>query len=281
MNLSFMWIDKQVPTTHPVTGIRGELSSAVKLLRLYGFDSIEIMAGDPFKLDLAELSLTGPASMKVVQLCTGEYFGTYGLCLNHVDSERREKAWAWAKQSVFLAGQLGCPINIGRFRGGVWSDGRDSSWERMAEGMRFLDNEASKQGVSVLIEPLVEDVCGSLNTLQEAINFINDVGLRSTFLMIDTDHTSLREEATIRENTSLIRLVHLSDTRHKMLGTGQVAFERYFRVLEEINYDGPLSVEVFPEGSDEEVVASSIRFLKRFLRLEESPSGWAFKQHTQ
>ncbi len=270
-----MWVDSTIPTDRTVTGIRGAFPSVVDLLLEHGFDSIEIMIGNPFRFDLKDVSsCIRKKSVNVVQLCTGEYFGSYYLCLNHIDPELRRRAREWGERTVKLAEVLGCPMNIGRFRGKVWEDGRSNSMERMAEGLSFLDSIAEPRGVMVLLEPLRAHVCDTLNSIDETVDFIDRSQLSSTALMLDTDHTALEEESAIRMNSSSIAVVHLADTAHRPIGKGSVAFDRYFALLKDIDYDGPLSVEVFPDGTNEYVVGSSIRYLRQFITRNEEKSSW-------
>ncbi len=276
MKLAFMWIDPQVSLGHAVTGLRGQFGQVVHLLLEHGYDAVEVMLGDPFLFDLDEVStVVRKTGIDVIQLCTGEYYGSYAVCLNHPDREVRNRARAWGERTVKLADIMQCPVSVGRFRGGIWDDGRQCSMERMAESMVFLDKVAASRGVEVLLEPLRKEICSTLNSVEETVGFITQNALDATAMMLDTDHTAIEnEEPAIRNNHSAVGVVHLADSGHQPLGCGSVRFDRYFEVLAEIGYGGPLSVEVFPRDNGGEILASSVEYLRQFITRDEERGVW-------
>jgi sugar phosphate isomerase/epimerase len=266
MKLSFMWVDKTLPKDRSITGSRLDLKELVRILSAEGYNGIEIMLGDPFKFDFKDM--ISDAGLEVSQLCTGEFWGSYHLCLNDIDSRKMEKALSWAEKVIRLASQLNCSVNIGRFRGKIWEDGLENSIVRMMDSFRYLDKIAQKLGVRLLIEPLRKDLCDNINSVSEAFEFISNTESESINIMIDTDHTSLEEIQYIKSYFSRIEYIHLADTMHVPLGEGNIPFSEYFKLFKLMRYDGYMSVEVFSQGQDENIVQKSMIYLKRFIRKE-------------
>lgn len=276
MKLSFMWVDKTLPKDHSITGSNLNLKELVKMLSEEDYDGIEIMLGNPFNFDFREVkNIIYGARLEVSQLCTGELWGSYHLCLNDIDRRRREKALSWAVMVINLANRLNCSVNIGRFRGKIWEDGLENSIVRMVDSFRCLDKIAQKLGVRLLIEPLRKDLCDNINSVSEAFEFICNTESKSFNIMIDTDHTSLEEIKYIQSNFSRIEYIHLADTMHVPLGEGTIPFSEYFKLFKLIRYDGYMSVEVFSHNQDENIVQKSMIYLKRFIRKEGGQ--WSYK----
>ena len=67
---------------------------------------------------------------------------------------------------------------------------------------------------------------------------------------------------------SRISHIHLADTMHIPLGDGTIPFSEYFKLFKHMRYDGYLSIEVFSQGKDENIVQETMLYLKRFIRKE-------------
>jgi sugar phosphate isomerase/epimerase len=55
--------------------------------------------------------------------------------------------------------------------------------------------------------------------------------------------------------------MHIADNTRRFPGSGQFDFQRILKALDEVGYEGYLSVECIPEPSGEEAAAQAIRFL--------------------
>lgn len=271
-----MWLDPTLPRDHSVTGSSLSLREFIRILSEAGYNGIEIMLGNPFSFNLEEITnLIRDAKLEVSQLCTGEFWGSYNLCLNDIDRRKREKALSWAEKVISLASRLNCSVNIGRFRGKIWEDGLENSIVRMIDSFRYLDRIAQKLGVRLLIEPLRKDLCDNINSVSEAFEFIYNTESKSINIMVDTDHTSLEEIQYIQSHFSRIEYIHLADTMHVPLGEGTIPFSEYFKLFKSQRYDRYMSVEVFSDNRDKEVIRKSIDFLKQFVK-KENDGRWSY-----
>jgi sugar phosphate isomerase/epimerase len=271
-----MWVDQALPKDHAITGSNLNLKEFVRILSEAGYNGIEIMLGNPFDFNIKEVvEVICNARLEVSQLCTGEFWGSYNLCLNDINIKKCTKALSWAKQVINLAGILNCSVNIGRFRGKIWEDGLKNSVNRMVDSFKYLDKKAQKLGVRLLIEPLRSNICDNINSVSEAVAFIHNAGLRSFYIMIDIDHTSLEEIEYIQSNFSIIKYIHLADTQHAPLGAGIILFSKYFKLFKSLKYDGYMGIEVFSNNQDRDIVQKSISYLKRFIQRADKV--WEYK----
>ncbi len=266
MKFSFMWVDKTLPKEHPVTGSKMNLREFAKLLSVTGYNGIEIMMGNPFMFDYEDVkNVISETNLQISQLCTGEFFNFYGLCLNHKDQDKYKEALLWAEEVINLASQFKCSMNIGRFRGKIWQDGHENSFDRMINSFKHLDQKAQEKKVTILIEPLRKDICDNLNSVLDTYNFLKKFGLQSFHLMIDTDHTLIEEKEYVNKYSSSIKYIHLADTKHVPIGEGIIQFSEYFNLFKSIGYHGYMSIEVFSENRDKEIIKKSMAYLEKFF----------------
>jgi len=274
LKLSYMWVDPNLPKEREITGIREDIDSVLEKLYSLGFNCVEVMVGNPFKFDPINLEeRLKEYEMCVSQLCTGEYWGSYNLCLNHPESEIRKEAIKWGTKTIELAKYLNCTVNIGRFRGKIWFDGRQKSIERMVDSLILLDEIAKQHEVQVLLEPLKPNVCDTLNNIQEIVELLYRLKTSNLSIMLDTDHTNFVEERDYIYDLK-IPVVHLADSGHTHLGNGKIPFKKYFSVLKQANFDGTLSVETF--CSELECIEEAYKFLLEYL-LQENGGEWTWK----
>jgi D-psicose/D-tagatose/L-ribulose 3-epimerase len=262
-----MWVDQTLPKDHAITGSNLNLKEFIRILSETGYNGIEIMLGNPLNFNIKKVvDVVYSAGLEVSQLCTGEFWGSYNLCLNDINTKKRKKALSWAEQSIKFASILKCSVNIGRFRGKIWEDGVKNSMNRMLNSFRYLDKKAKEWNVELLIEPLRKDICDNINSVSEVASFINNNGLQSFRIMIDTDHTSIEEIGYIQSNFSNIKYIHLTDTMHSALGEGTIFFPKYFKLFKSLRYEGYMSIEVFSNNQDMNIAQDSISYLKKFIQ---------------
>jgi len=274
LKLSYMWVDSNLPASGRITGIRENLDKTLEKLQILRYNGIEVMIGNPFNFDVKSFQKTlDKYNLQTSQLCTGEFWGTYNLCLNDPQEKNRREALRWAFKTVDIAEKLKCSVNVGRFRGKIWNNENQDSVERMFEAFISLDKYALEHGVWILLEPLKPNVCDTLNTLKDSLDVIESLGLQSTGIMLDTDHTDLVHEEQWIEKLNLF-YVHLSDTDHLPLGKGRIPFERYFSILRKYRYEGYLSVETF--CCELQCIEESNSLLSKHL-LVEGDGNWIWR----
>ena len=87
-----------------------------------------------------------------------------------------------------------------------------------------------------------------LNTLDQAIRFVDEVGHPCCRIHLDTFHAHIEEKDpadAIRRAGNRIAHVHISENDRGVPGTGTVAWDATFDALREIGYDGWFTVEAF------------------------------------
>ncbi|HEV2034674.1 MAG TPA: sugar phosphate isomerase/epimerase family protein [Candidatus Dormibacteraeota bacterium] len=173
---------------------------------------------------------------------------------NPVSADRaiREAAYQHMQAVVDCCATVGSSILCGPHQValGVFT-GRgatDDEWKRSVEHLRRVAEYAAGSGVVLAEEVVNRFELYHLNTLDQGIRLVDEVGHPNCRLHLDTFHAHIEEKNTadaIRRAGDRIAHVHISENDRGVPGTGSVAWDATFGALRDIGYDGWLTVEAF------------------------------------
>jgi D-psicose/D-tagatose/L-ribulose 3-epimerase len=157
----------------------------------------------------------------------------------------------------------------------------DDEWKRSVEHLRRVAEYAATAGVVLAEEVVNRFELYHLNTLDQGIRLVDEVGHPNCRLHLDTFHAHIEEKNTadaIRRAGDRIAHVHVSENDRGVPGSGSVAWDGTFDALRETGYDGWLTVEAFGNflpnlaaatkiwrplfDSEEELAVEALDFLK-------------------
>lgn len=124
----------------------------------------------------------------------------------------------------------------------------DDEWKRSVDHIRRVAEYANQAGVLLTEEVVNRFELYVLNTLDEAIRFVDEVGHANCRIHLDTFHANIEEKQpgeAIRRAGKRIGYVHISENDRGVPGSGHVRWQETFDALRDINYDGWLTVESF------------------------------------
>lgn len=119
---------------------------------------------------------------------------------------------------------------------------------RAADVLRGAAEEARKHNVTLAIEYLNRFECYFLTTAADAVALVKRVDHPNFRTMYDSFHAHIEEkdqEATVRTLAGSFAHVHISENDRGVPGTGQVHWEKVFRGLKSVGYDGWFVIEAF------------------------------------
>jgi D-psicose/D-tagatose/L-ribulose 3-epimerase len=137
----------------------------------------------------------------------------------------------------------------------------DEEWGRSVAHVRRLAEYAAGAGVLLVEEVVNRFELYLLNTLDQAIRFVDEVGNANCRIHLDTFHAHIEEKdvpAAVRRAGARIGYVHISENDRGVPGSGQVAWAGIFDALHDIGYDGWLTVESFGTALPNLVAATKI-----------------------
>ena len=115
--------------------------------------------------------------------------------------------------------------------------------------------------VTVMIEPInrYEGHPGFMNSLKQAVDFVNELGIDNLAVLGDLFHMNIEDISfcdAFRAAGKRLKLVHLADHNRLMPGAGRIDFQAILRTLREIGFTGYMSLDCVPPKPD----------MKTFLR---------------
>jgi D-psicose/D-tagatose/L-ribulose 3-epimerase len=124
----------------------------------------------------------------------------------------------------------------------------ESEWRRSVDHLHRVAQYAEQAGVVLAEEVVNRFELYHLNTLDQAIRFVDEVRHPCCRIHLDTFHAHIEEKDpadAIRRAGNRIAHVHISENDRGVPGTGTVAWDATFDALREIGYDGWFTVEAF------------------------------------
>jgi D-psicose/D-tagatose/L-ribulose 3-epimerase len=168
------------------------------------------------------------------------------------DPAVRKAALEHLKAVIDCSAAVGSPIlcgphqvALGLFTG---KGPTDDEWKRSVEHLRQAADYASGRGVVLAEEVVNRFEIYHLNTLDQGIKLVDEVGHPNCKLHLDTFHAHIEEKntaAAVRRAGSRIGHVHISENDRGLPGSGSVAWDAAFDALRDVGYDGWLTVEAF------------------------------------
>lgn len=226
-----------------------EFDEALEWLQSSGFDGIEICISEPLKVDVDSLlKKLDDHRLGVSAISTGQARSLEGIHLTHEDVDKRRSAVERVKQHIDLSEKIKYPaVTIGLLRGLGDITQKNEQLRILAESLIECCEYAEKKNVRIMIEPINRYETVLLNSVEETLNFINDLGnFNCLGVLYDTFHSNI-EDKDMTEAIKLIgdRLfhVHLADSNRGLPGYGHTDFNSIYKALEETGYKGYVSLE--------------------------------------
>jgi D-psicose/D-tagatose/L-ribulose 3-epimerase len=216
-----------------------------------GFDFVELAVEEPDLLD----ALACRSRLRETEL-SATMSGAFGAQrdLTSENPEHRENAKNYIRKCLQLCNELGIEIFGGPMYSAVGkrrllpADQRSAEWNRAVEELGILGDLAQSYGVCLAIEPINRFETDLVNTAQDAVRLIDDIGHPNVQVMLDSFHLTLEERDLVDAITCCgSRLVHMqvSENYRGPPGSGQTCWDDLKRGLLSIDYHGAISIESF------------------------------------
>jgi len=225
------------------------LSETARRLASLSYDGVEL-AGDLEKYKASEVkAVIGDQGLTVLSI-TPE-----NVDPAHPDRKVWNQAVDYYLRLLDFAAELGEPIvcchgAVGRIRAVSTCD---EEWAVYVEAVRRIGQRAEETGLWVAMEVLNRYEAHLLNTAQEAVRFVEEVGCDSVGILLDAYHMNI-EEADLRGAIltagDRLLLFHAADSNRQAVGRGHTDFLGLMRTLKHIGYDGAIIVECTASGPD-------------------------------
>ena len=133
---------------------------------------------------------------------------------------------------------------LGKYPRRATDRGRDQAVATVAR----LAGRARELGVTLGMEICNRYETNVVNTAEQCLIFIDDVGHDNVVVHLDTYHMNIEEQDFVRPVMACgdrLGYVHIGESNRGYLGSGTVDFRSFFHALVDVGYDGVITFESF------------------------------------
>lgn len=276
-----------------VDSFRLSLQEGIKKSRQVGAEGIQVYA---VQGDMSPENLTPVQRREILDRTVSNGLVISALCGDlggHGFAKAEDNPWKIekTKRIMDLAGELECNV-VTTHIGVVPEDTGNPSWKILQEACEELGEYGDKTGIYLAVETGPEMAA----TLKNFLDSLHSRGVRvnldpANLVMVTGDdpvkavhtlkdyivHTHAKDGILLKKTDPVliynffaeggIEDFHLEEYFREMpLGEGQVPFDRYLKALDEIGYQGFLTIEREVGDNPERDIRMAVEFLKQKIR---------------
>jgi D-psicose/D-tagatose/L-ribulose 3-epimerase len=258
-----------------------------KKIKGWGFASVELPIEDPKHID--------PRKIKRELDKSGLVCGSVCACMGpdrdlRGTPRQQNIGLTYLKHLIDEMVLLDCPSLIGP----VYSaTGRADAvppkeykrqWKTVARHLEELCHYAEQRGKQVCLEPLNRFETDFINTCDQALRMVKDVGSPALKIQLDTFHMNIEEKnqaQAVRKAGKLLAHLHACGCDRGTPGSDHIDWKGIAQALKDIHYEGDIVIESFGthvkliaraaaiwrqiEPNQEEIATKGLKFLQRIL----------------
>lgn len=248
----------------------GALEENLAKIAAMGYQGVELTIRDPKLVELDRLSsLVEKSGLKVPAIGTGQAWGEEGLSFTDPHAAVRRAAVERIKSHIPIASRFGAVIIIGLIRGTLKPDvdpAQANAW--MVEALRECSAAASPHGVNLVVEPINRFETTLINTADQGLELVKQVGVTNCGLLLDTFHMNIEEasiEKSIEQCRGQIHHFHVADSNRWYPGAGHLDFASILKALAATGYQGFVSGEFMAKPDAETAARESMAHLSPII----------------
>jgi len=261
-------------------------TSLFPTFKRWGFQSVEIPIEDPSHID--------PAHVKRELDRHGLVCGTVCACMGPDRDLRgtpraQKTGLAYLLKLVDQAVALGAKSVVGPVYSAV---GRADAvpaaeykqqWKTVVKHLKTLCKRAQERGVNICLEPLNRFETDFINTVDQALKMVKDVGSPALKVHLDTFHMNIEEKCqgdAIRKTGKLLGHFHACGSDRGTPGNDHINWDCISSALKAVKYNGDVVIESFT--TDVKVIAKAAAIWRRIepTRNEIAVKGLKFLRNT-
>jgi len=223
------------------------LETVLARIAALGFDGVELY-GDLARFQPQRTaSLVRDAGLQILSVTPDN------ADIAHPDPAVRAEAVDYYLRLMDFAAELGRPVTgvhgwVGRIQA---VQDQQAEWNLLVDSLGPICRRAEALGVPLVFEVLNRYESHLVNTAQEGLALLQDVGSPALKLLLDAYHMNIEEAdpaQAIRATGAHLGLLHLADSNRAGLGLGHTDVPALLAALDAIQYAGPLVMEATASG---------------------------------
>ncbi len=246
-----------------------DLPAACRRASELGYDAVEIFPPAPSAIQVEEVRrLLDDHGLKLAAVGTGAGWVMHHLHLTGADRTQRDRARAFIRSIIDVAGPLGASAIIGSMQG-RWGDGVDKATAlgHLSAALEELGQHAAQYQVPLIYEPLNRYETNLVNTVADGVELLNKLSTKNVVLLADLFHMNIEEAnlpAAIRAGRGAIGHIHFVDSNRRPAGLGHLDYEPIAAAIRE-SYQGYLSAEALPYPDSDAAARQTIEQFRKYF----------------
>ena len=229
-----------------------------------GFDIYEIGVEDPASFDPVFVKHEADRVGIQVNICGA--FGTE-RDISSDNPDYRDNGMAYIRTLIDMASILGSPYVAGPMYAATGrarlasTEERKRQWAYAAGNLRELAGYAASKGIRLALETLNRFETDFLNTVQQGIRLLDEIGCDNVGFLLDTFHMNIEEKnlgQAIRRAGDRLFDFHACSNDRGTPGEDHLDWKEISQALKEIDYDGAVVIESFTTDIKEIAKAVSL-----------------------
>ncbi len=250
----------------------GDLVQGIEQAKAVGYDAVELFVLNPRETGVQKIAdAVRSQGLAVSAIGPGLASYRYGWTFSHPEAEIRQLAVERSLDAIRLAAEFNTSLNVGGMRGNVADDPdlrkKQHGW--ILDCIRACAEFARPLGVKLGIEPINRYETNFINTVAEALEFVDELRMPNLGLLLDSFHMNIEEasiEAAIAAARGRVLNIHLADSNRRAPGFGHTDLRSVVSQLRATGYDGFLSMEILRLPSDHEAAVQALKHTRELLR---------------
>ena len=204
--------------------------------------------------------------------------------------QQQESSLNYLKSLLDVMAMMGVTMLVGPLYSSVGradavpADRYRQQWQTVVAHLKTLASYAQDRKLTLAIEPLNRFETDFLNTVDQALQLIADIGSEAVFLHYDTFHMNIEEKfqgKAILKAGKLLGHVHACGCDRGIPGNDHMDWNGIKQALQQVGYSKEVSIESFTqdvkviakaaaiwrkiESSQEAIAAEGVQFLRKAL----------------
>ena len=233
----------------------------------WGFESVEIPIEDPSHIT--------PAKVKAALDRNGLVCGSVCACMGpdrdlRGTPQAQKTGMAYMMKLIDQMVELDCPNLIGPVYSAVGradavpDPEKKKQWSTVVKNLKQLCKYAEKRGRIISLEPLNRFETDFINTADQALKMVKDVGSPALKIHLDTFHMNIEEKEqakAIRKVGKLLGHFHACGSDRGTPGNDHIDWKPIVAALKSVGYKGDVVIESFT--TDVKVIAKAAAIWRR------------------
>ncbi len=233
-----------------------------------GLDVVEISLRKPGDLSRDHLhSLLTLYNLRLSAIATGQSCLHDSMCLASTDKQSVQDAVSRLEEHIQFASEFGAAVIIGGVRGRLSGDAEAQREQRARalEAIHQCTQTAVEYGVQLLLEPINRYETNFINTAEEGVALIEEMGNPEVKLLLDTFHMNIEEaniDDTLNKFSNNLGYIHFADSNRLAPGWGHIPYHQVMKTLIKVGFRGVISAEILPLPDDASAMSQAGLFFK-------------------